>query len=849
AIHDRLVSLKSKIKALEDERDRVIQVKTLETLEQALKLQVQVGDLKSVKEELIVVYTRRQAAAPGLEQPAATLLEQSDARPLAMESPTAANLKSAQKRPEMDPQVPQDGLSRATRRSPDSYSAGVALPVAKRRRLEGNRGMPRGRGGTQRPERNRAQQHPHPITSPPLRGSAFGSEETFTPLHRRAAEPPQQQALQPDPFGDGVRPYMEQDSLDQQAAATATEARRHYQQDGAGRISELLELLRGPPLTGAIRHAHSPLASPAPYMSMSDQLLASLRGMEPNNDIFGGGPNAQQQLLPLAFGHSNSAGGNRSGAGGPLRAPLNQSQNQDQNSLPQIATHRLRDTTPRQLAHVAAREREQTPPAFENVQQHQASTRAQPGPQQQQQQQQYQPLQQSCAPPSVASTQPGQPSKQMQFHEFFTKTFNDWLAQRQLTLDPPRVDGKEVALYKLFLMVGALGGCRPVFEKKLWSIVAAKIGFPYFTGPPPYSKPDVAEQVSKIYQKMLADFEVHWHNSLRPGDPNSTFPLPPQLQYLRPEVERLATAQFPLQQPQKPLRRGRSLGAKPPTRPRGPTPNEISQQMPQAGNTQAQQQAIMRNQQDAPFQFHLSPSRQGGSMVAAGLANLPPTLEQHPPTVSLLPGLNVPREQLAKAREKVRATFRLVHNQRDYSPINLPDEQGTLLERSIRQTQGMLKQVAQNLVPFVVLTPGDGPELNQIAETVVTIADQAQILQQHPSEKRFIFGLSDLNTYRSNLMAFLARAKSLQSQAIALQNQQSSISSKRGPSKRPGEGERPPSGRERGDVADPNAPAGPSNLSKRRRANSREDSDSQRHADIVTAKQLTTKGRLQSRGD
>ncbi|KAG8889666.1 hypothetical protein FRC00_014447 [Tulasnella sp. 408] len=127
-----------------------------------------------------------------------------------------------------------------------------------------------------------------------------------------------------------------------------------------------------------------------------------------------------------------------------------------------------------------------------------------------------------------------------------------------------------------------------------------------------------------------------------------------------------------------------------------------------------------------------------------------------------------------KAQEKVRAANGLFHNKRDYSSINLSHEQGILLEQSIQQTQSLLKQVAQNLVSFVVLAPDDESELNQVAQTVVTLSDQAQILQKPPPEKRFILTLGDLNNYRNHLTTFLMRVKGLQSQAMALQNQQDS---------------------------------------------------------------------------
>ncbi|KAG8943504.1 hypothetical protein FRC04_002855 [Tulasnella sp. 424] len=452
----------------------------------------------------------------------------------------------------------------------------------------------------------------------------------------------------------------------------------------------------------------------------------------------------------------------------------------------------------------------------------------------------FQQQQQASAPPRVPSnqplqtspqqqSQPGPSNRQMQFHEFFTIAFNQWLSQRQLTLDPLLVDGKEVALHELFLVVGALGGCRAVFEKKLWPVVGGKIGFPYFNGAIPYSKPEVAEQLSKIYQKILADFEVHWHNSLRPLDPNSIFPLPAQLQYLHPEIGRLTTIQFLLPQPQQPRR---PLGAGP-------------QQPPDGGPT---------------------------AQLSATIASL-----------------NVSPEQLSEAREKVRAALNLLANKRDYSSINLSHEQRILLPHSIQQTQSLLKQVAQNLVAFVVLAPNDERELNLVVQTVVTLSDQAQILLRQPPENRFIFGLDDLNQYRNHLTRFLMRVKGLQSQAMGLQSQQASdalppgppppkpptinsqftlgkkpvpkrkLPPKRGATKptskippaevrgisRP-EPERPQSSkREREDnVTGLGGSAGPYGPPKRVRTDRQEDLDAKRAADLAAAKQLTIEGSL-----
>ncbi|KAG8938905.1 hypothetical protein FRC03_006810 [Tulasnella sp. 419] len=47
-----------------------------------------------------------------------------------------------------------------------------------------------------------------------------------------------------------------------------------------------------------------------------------------------------------------------------------------------------------------------------------------------------------------------------------------------------------------------------------------------------------------IYSTFLSEFEVHWYNALRRGDPGSPFPLPPNLQYLRPQIANLVNATF-----------------------------------------------------------------------------------------------------------------------------------------------------------------------------------------------------------------------------------------------------------------------------------------------------------------
>ncbi|KAG9040938.1 hypothetical protein FS837_012941 [Tulasnella sp. UAMH 9824] len=189
--------------------------------------------------------------------------------------------------------------------------------------------------------------------------------------------------------------------------------------------------------------------------------------------------------------------------------------------------------------------------------------------------------------------------------------FSDWLAQRQLTLDVPRIYGKEVEPHKLSLIVGALGGCRAVVEKNLWPVVGAKIGFPYFNGPAPYSKAGVADRLSKLYQDILADFEVHWHNSLRSQDLTSISPLRPEL---HSEVRKVAITQFPLQQqqPQRPHQLGGNASESP--------PSQIDQQTPQIGQTRAatqQQEAIMRNKPGVAIPPQPGLSSQGGPIANA----------------------------------------------------------------------------------------------------------------------------------------------------------------------------------------------------------------------------------------
>ncbi|KAG8915119.1 hypothetical protein FRC00_007682 [Tulasnella sp. 408] len=219
-------------------------------------------------------------------------------------------------------------------------------------------------------------------------------------------------------------------------------------------------------------------------------------------------------------------------------------------------------------------------------------------------------------PPQVPSTrlqesshaiqplQSGLPGRPTPFRDFFTTEYTTWLADQQVTLDPLRIDGKEVLLYKLFLMVS---------EKNLWPQVGAKLGFPHFSEPIPHSKPEVAEQLLKIYEEVLASFEVFWNNSLRPLDPISIFPLPTQLQYLHPEVERLATAQFPPQQTQ--LLRGIEPSQSLDGNAGRTAPNQLSQPAPKTSLTQREEETIEPNEPQMPSS---SPHSALGEVEARG---------------------------------------------------------------------------------------------------------------------------------------------------------------------------------------------------------------------------------------
>ncbi|KAG9050295.1 hypothetical protein FS837_006405 [Tulasnella sp. UAMH 9824] len=129
--------------------------------------------------------------------------------------------------------------------------------------------------------------------------------------------------------------------------------------------------------------------------------------------------------------------------------------------------------------------------------------------------------------------------------QLFWSTFKSYLEEKGAVVELPKFRGETVELPKRFFIVGALGGCIAVRVKQLWLIVGAKLGFLDFDAKEaPQPRLALIGQLSAIYQTILTDFETHWRNSLGPTDPNFVFPLPPQLQFLQPEIDELATILF-----------------------------------------------------------------------------------------------------------------------------------------------------------------------------------------------------------------------------------------------------------------------------------------------------------------
>lgn len=368
--------------------------------------------------------------------------------------------------------------------------------------------------------------------------------------------------------------------------------------------------------------------------------------------------------------------------------------------------------------------------------------------------------------PSSQSASPGPSSQHVHYSDFFAAEFHAWRKSRDILPYPLYFCGKEVALHRLFLWVGVLGGGCVVTEKKLWPAIGAKILFLDVTNQSLYPVPAVADQLFKYYEDTLAKFELHWNNLFRACDPNVTFPLPPHLRYLRPEIERFAYDLLPV--------------ILHPARPDGKESELVLQ--PQR-LTKAKQAEDTSN-----------PPREGASQISAE-KRLPLGLEttrrlgfgapralqpqDHFPepnddqTSRVIPfslsNLNISPDQQVKAREKVTAVTEFYRNTAAHYPLlDLSHDERTLLERSIQQVNTMVKQVSQIIVPLFAIT-NDEHELWEVAKAVVAL-DQAQILLEHPTEKRFVFGLNRFNEYKNRLVRFLARGQELQNQGLAYQH-------------------------------------------------------------------------------
>ncbi|KAG8917458.1 hypothetical protein FRC01_002441, partial [Tulasnella sp. 417] len=352
-----------------------------------------------------------------------------------------------------------------------------------------------------------------------------------------------------------------------------------------------------------------------------------------------------------------------------------------------------------------------------------------------------------------------------------------------------------------------------VTEKKLWPAVGAKIQFLDVTNQSLFPEPEVADQLFKYYKKALANFEIHWNDLFRACDPSATFPLPSHLRYLRPEIERFAYNLLPvlLQQPG-PLKvedSQPSVNSRVSTNPGAPEPkNEDLMRYPSnediilEGTQNSRNlgvdiieireerepmlplQRIMKAQQAAErIASTQEKTSQGllGEWLTSGSGATPagesqtrdilprPSDTQLPSSILLpWPGLNIPPEQLLKTQEKVEAVLEF-YRKKIYPLVTLSQEQGVLLEYDIQQAHPVLQRVSQNIVHFFAVVD-DEPDLEQVAEALVALLSQAQILQQYPLKKQFILGLDDLTEYKTRLSLFLMRVQGLQNPGLAGQH-------------------------------------------------------------------------------
>ncbi|KAG8924168.1 hypothetical protein FRC01_011860 [Tulasnella sp. 417] len=410
-------------------------------------------------------------------------------------------------------------------------------------------------------------------------------------------------------------------------------------------------------------------------------------------------------------------------------------------------------------------------------------------------------------------------SQHVHFSEFFTAEFHSWLKPRGAPPQPLRFCGKDVALHRLFLWVGVLGGWRIVTDKKLWPAVGAKIQFLDITNQSLFPEPELADQLLKYYEKVLANFEIHWNNLFRACDPNATFPLPSHLRYLRPEIERFAYDLLPvlLQQPRSLEvenfqlsvngRVSTNTGAPEPKGEdllRCPGNDIILKGTQDSRNLRTDIVEVRKERGLMLLQQRLTKAQQvaeriastqektsqnlPGDRVAPGLrateqsgidaAGVPqaqdifsqPSDTRLPDGILLSwPSLNIPPHRLLKTQEKVQSNLEF-YRQKAYHLVTLSQEQGVLLERNIQQARTVLQQVSQNIVQFFAVVD-DEHDLGRVAEAVMALLRQDQILHQYPLKKQFILGLDDFTEYKNRLSLFLMRVQGLQNPGSACQHQ------------------------------------------------------------------------------
>jgi len=97
-------------------------------------------------------------------------------------------------------------------------------------------------------------------------------------------------------------------------------------------------------------------------------------------------------------------------------------------------------------------------------------------------------------------------------HEHFKRALTDLMHRHGKQFHSnPRLDGREVDLYRLFTVVSSLGGGKAVTQKGAWSSVVVSTGFAPATAP---QLPAIAVQFAQIYRTYLELFEEVWNRAL-----------------------------------------------------------------------------------------------------------------------------------------------------------------------------------------------------------------------------------------------------------------------------------------------------------------------------------------------